>query len=143
MKTIGLYLADSVNEYFQMVCSNALQTAAKAGFRLEVYFADGQASKQARQIHDAINALPAARPAAIITAPIRDDSLNRLARQAVELGVGWVFLHRGADSGFLEEMRSQHPAVPICLVTPDHKQIGAIQGRQILSLLPGGGTVLY
>jgi hypothetical protein len=33
--------------------------------------------------------------------------------------------------------------VPICLVTPDHRQIGTIQGRQILSLLPRGGNVIY
>src|SRR5262245_3465040 len=129
VKTVGLYLADNVNEYFQTVCSDAQRTDAKAGLMLVVHFDDRQASKQARQIHEAINAPGAARPAAIITAAVRDDSLNRLARQAASVGIGWVFLHRGTESGFLDELRGQYPAVPICLVTPDHKQIGAIQGR--------------
>src|SRR5262249_38890074 len=73
----------------------------------------------------------------------RDNSLNRLAQQAASMGIGWVFLHRGIDSAALDSLRTDFPAVPVCLVTPDHNQIGRIQGRQILTLLPAGGNVVY
>jgi len=143
MKTVGLFLADQVNEYFQLVQSDAEQTGKKHGLNVVVQFADGRAATQTKQIHAAITAPEAARPIAIITAPVRDNSLNRLAQQAAGVGIGWIFLHRGIDSAALDSLRTEFPAVPVCLVTPDHNQIGRIQGRQILSLLPGGGNVVY
>jgi len=73
---------------------------------------------------------------------VRDNSLTRLANQAASLGIGWIFLHRGIDTESLDALRAQYPTVPICLVTPDHNQIGRIQGMQILSLLPEGGNVV-
>src|SRR5262249_36808809 len=96
-----------------------------------------------KQIHAAITGPESARPVAIITAPVRDNSLNRLARQAASMGIGWGFLPRGIDPGALDSLRTEVPSGPVCLVTPDHNQIGRDQGRQILSLLPNGGNVVY
>src|SRR5262245_30888082 len=115
-KTIGLFLPDQLNEYFQMVQADAEQAARKNGLSVAVHYADSRAATQAKQIHNAITAPEAARPAAIITAPVRDNSLNRLANQAASLGIGWVFLHRGIDSDALDDLRRQYPAVPLCLV---------------------------
>ena len=83
MKTVGLFLADQVNEYFQLVQSDAEQTGRKHGLNVVVQFADGRAATQTKQIHAAITGPESARPVAIITAPVRDNSLNRLARQAI------------------------------------------------------------
>src|SRR5215472_6978684 len=101
MKTVGLFLADQVNEYFQLVQSDAEQTGKKHGLNVVVQFADGRAATQTKQIH------------AAITAPVRDNSLNRLAQQAAGVGIGWIFLHRGIDSAALDSLRTEFPAVPV------------------------------
>ena len=88
MKTVGLFLADQVNEYFQLVQSDAEQSGKKHGLNVVVQFADGRAATQTKQIHAAVTAPEPARPVAIITAPVRDNSLNRLAQQAASMGIG-------------------------------------------------------
>jgi ribose transport system substrate-binding protein len=46
-------------------------------------------------------------------------------------------------SPYLDELRRSHPEVPSFAVSPDQSAIGRIQGRQIRSLLPQGGQVLF
>jgi ABC-type sugar transport system substrate-binding protein len=72
---------------------------------------------------------------------VRINSLDRVARDAVRAGIGWIGLNRRMDS--LQSLRQEFPEVPICFVCPDQREIGRIQGRQFRTLLPTGGRILY
>src|SRR5205823_14680482 len=62
------------------------------------------------------------------------------ARAAVAENIAWVVLNR--DIVYVKELRNKFSA-PIFSVTSDNLEIGRIQGRQMLTLLPRGGSALY
>jgi ABC-type sugar transport system substrate-binding protein len=64
-----------------------------------------------------------------------------VARNAVKAGVGWILLNRRV--GYVADLRSQYPSVPVASVGTDQAAVGRIQGRQFRALLPRGGNVLY
>src|SRR5215470_4843531 len=79
--------------------------------------------------------------AGVIVLPVRDNSLDRVARDAARTRIGWFCLNRKMSN--LRELRAEFPSVPIALVMPDQLEIGRIQGRQFRALLPQGGDILY
>ena len=137
---ISLFLPSATNAYFQLVAQEAKAAAALAGVALDVHLAD-HVVQQIQQIYSRLHAAPEERPGAVLVMPLHDDSLNRVMADAAGLGVHWVCVNRPA--GDVEKLRSQFPAVTISLITPDHEASGRIQARQILSLLPIGGQILY
>ena len=140
-KTLALFLPDESNEYQQAVRDDALAAARKAGLTLNVYFAEDKVTTQIRQIYECLHRPPDERPVALISIPGRVNALNRLAREVVQAGMGWVCLNRRMDN--LQTLRDEFPDVPISFVSPDQHEIGRIQGRQFRELLPRGGQVLY
>src|SRR5262249_35339992 len=136
-----LCVADQANEYQETVIKDASAAATRAGFTLDVRSADDRVTQQIRQIYECLHADPEQRPKAIIVMPVRVNSLERVAREAVQAGIGWISLHRRMDS--LANLRQEFPNVPISFVSPDQRQIGEIQGRQFRALLPRGGQLLY
>jgi ABC-type sugar transport system substrate-binding protein len=86
---------------------------------------------------DALLILPASAsgPAALLSqAAARDISIILLDRVTHDLdfGVSWS----------LPRLRREHPRVLSVRIAPDEQEIGRIQGRQTLALLPAGGSVL-
>lgn len=141
-RTLAVFLPhDTTNRYQQLIIDDARKTAQKAGFELESYFAEGKVVGQVRQIYACLQGEAIRRTCAIIAMPVTDNSLNRVAGDAVRAGLGWICLHRKMDC--LDDLRSQFPSVPISTVGPDQREIGSIQGRQFRALLPAGGRVLY
>jgi len=67
--------------------------------------------------------------------------MERVARNALQAGIGWVLLNRNVP--YLEELRGRFPQLPVCSVGTDQEEIGRIQGRQFKILLPRGGSILY
>jgi DNA-binding LacI/PurR family transcriptional regulator len=109
IKSVGLYLPDRLNEYFRIVQTDAEQTARRHGLNILTHFADGRAATQAKQIHQAIQAPESARPAAIIAAAVRDNSLNRLPtrRPALE-SAGFSFIAESTLMGWTPSEASSH-----------------------------------
>jgi ABC-type sugar transport system substrate-binding protein len=138
---ISLFLADSSNEYQQMLMVDARRAAEAAGLMLETNFADNQITVQIRQIYSYINSDPSSRAQAIIVMPVRDNSLNRVASDAAKAGMGWVCLHRRMD--YIDELQQNFPDLPLATVGPDQIEIGRIQARQFRAILPEGGHALY
>ena len=138
-RNVTLLLSDSLNEYQQLVRSDVLEVANRLGLTVEVHFADNSAPAQARQFHDIIRRPTP--PAAIMMVPVRDSTLSRLASDAAAKGIGLVFLNRWIDE--IKSLRQAFPSLPIFSVTPDHRDIGRIQGRQIMAAAPGDGKILY
>jgi ABC-type sugar transport system substrate-binding protein len=63
-----------------------------------------------------------------------------VAEAAVAAGIGWVVSNARVD--YLEPLRKRAKA-PVFAVSQDHTEIGRMQGRQFLAILPRGGCVLY
>jgi ABC-type sugar transport system substrate-binding protein len=118
-----------------------LEAAARYGFPVRVFQADGDATNQVTQIQACLAEDPQRRPTVIIVNPVREVALFSAAHAAAQLGIGWVVLQRSCD--YLDDLRRQHPNLPIFAVLPDQQEIGRIQGRQVLSLLPDGGELVY
>jgi ABC-type sugar transport system substrate-binding protein len=138
---VVLCVADQANEYQETVIKDAAAAATRAGFTLDVCSGDDRVTQQIRQIYECMHADAEQRPKAIIVMPVRVNSLERVAREAVQSGIGWISLHRRMES--LAGLRQEFPDVPISFVSPNQREIGEIQGRQFRALLPKGGQLLY
>jgi ABC-type sugar transport system substrate-binding protein len=140
-KKIVLCFENEANEHQQLVKDDAIAAARRAGFEIDIHFAGGSPVKQISQMYRYLHGTNPQRPVAFILMPVRDNSLDRVARDAVRAGVGWICLHRRMDC--LKDLRKESPNTLICTVKPDQHEVGRIQSRQFLALLPEGGNILY
>jgi ABC-type sugar transport system substrate-binding protein len=138
-RQIALFLPDAQNPYEQLCAREAQVSCAKLRFDLTVRFADG--APQVRDIHAAVTATGAQRPDVIVVMPVQETGLKALCEHALIDGIGWVFLNRLGWS--LGRLQKAYPQSPVGVVAPDQLEVGRIQGRQLLALLPAGGDVLY
>jgi len=124
-----------------MQAADARVAAARAGFDIEVLYADQNAVQQIHQLFRFIHAPAEERPLAIVVETVVGEGLERVARNAVRAGVSWVLMNRRV--AYLEVMRTEYPKMGIAAVSGDQLAMGRIQGRQFRALLPKGGQVLY
>jgi ribose transport system substrate-binding protein len=134
-------LFTNAQEYQALQGEEAKTTGERRGFQTELLHADGNAVLQIQQLFKHVHAPADERPYAFIVQTPVPDGLERLARNAVAAGVGWVLLNRQAP--YLETLRREHPGLPVSAVTTDNEEIGRIQAAQFRALLPRGGSVLY
>ncbi len=120
---------------------DARAAAARAGLAVEVVFAENDPATQIRQLESAIRLPPEARPAAFVVETVAAVGFEQIARGALAAGIGWVVISSRAPS--LEALRREFPDGLIASASIDEMEIGRIQARQILALLPSGGNVLY
>jgi ribose transport system substrate-binding protein len=106
-----------------------------------VVFADNSPAAQLRQIEAHVQAPPGQRPAAVVVEAVAAVGFERLARSALEAGVGWVVV--SARAPYLETLRRDFPLRLVSSATTDDMEIGRIQARHFQALLPEGGGVLY
>jgi ribose transport system substrate-binding protein len=135
---VSLLAADQ--EFQQLQAADARESAARHGLEVEVAFAENNPVVQIQQLYKAVHAPAEERPAAIVVETVTGEGLERVARNAVKAGVGWVLLNRRVP--YLQELRQQ-AGVPVSSVGTDQSEVGRIQGRQFRALLPRGGSVLY
>lgn len=141
-QTVVVALLSADQEYQRLQAEDARSAGAASGLRTEVVFAEGSAIIQIQQLYKFVHRVPQERPLAIVVETVTGEGLERVARAAVQAGIGWVLVNRRVP--YLEVLRREHPALPIGAVTTDQVEIGRIQARQILSLLPPGRRdVLY
>jgi ribose transport system substrate-binding protein len=134
-------LLSDAQEFQLMQAADAREAGTRAGLTIEVVFADNNAVQQIHQLFRYIHAPAEERPAAIVVETVTGEGLERVARNAVAAGIGWVLLNRQVP--YVEELRRAHPGLAIVNVTVDQEEVGRIQGRQLRALLPKGGSVLY
>jgi ribose transport system substrate-binding protein len=133
-------LTNDNNDYQIEQAAAAQRTAAKLGVDLHIVYAGNDGILQSQQLLARIQSSAAPRPDAIIFEPAGATALPHVAQAAAAAGIGWVVLNREAD--YTAELRRLYH-VPVFSITSDHEEIGRIQGRQLMALLPGGGSVLY
>jgi ribose transport system substrate-binding protein len=128
------------NDYQLEQAQDAERTAQKLDVDVQILFADNDAVNQSSQILKAVQAPAEDRPTAIVMEPAGGTGLPQVARAALNSGIAWVVLNR--DANYIAELR-QSSKVPIFGVSCDQFEVGRIQGRQCLALMPRGGSVLY
>jgi len=133
-------LITSDNDYQLEQAQAAEQAARKFDLDAQILFADNDAVNQSTQILKAIQVAPEVRPHAVVMEPAGGTGLPQVARAAVSAGIGWAVLNR--DAIYIAELR-QSSKVPVFGVTSDHFEVGRMQCRQCLALLPRAGSVLY
>lgn len=139
-KVVVALLSDH-QEFQLMQAADARQCAARAGLEIEVLFAEDNAIKQIHQLFERIHASEAARPAAIVVESVTSEGLERVARNAVKAGIGWVLVNGRVT--YLDALRKERRDLLIGSVAVDNEEVGRIQGRQLRALVPRGGLVLY
>jgi ABC-type sugar transport system substrate-binding protein len=137
---IALFLMDS-GDYQELLWDDCQHAAHKFGFPVRAFWADNDSKKQAKQIQSCLGEPEYQRPTLLLCCPVREIALISTARTAASLGVGWVAMLRWND--YINDLRQEFGAVPIFCVTTDQREVGRIQGRQVRTLLPSGGTLLY
>jgi ABC-type sugar transport system substrate-binding protein len=140
MPKVVVALLNAEQEFQQLQAKDARDTAARLGLEPEVVFADGHAVVQIQQLFRHIHAPEGERPAAIVVEAATGEGLERVARNAVKAGIGWILVNTRV--AYVDALRGDHPDLPIAMLGTDQKEVGRIQGRQCRSLLPGGGRVL-
>ena len=139
VKKVALFLRAVDNEYQEAQKADFLTRADLHGYSAVVVDADNDPLRQRRQIDDVLRAPEPF--AAFLAQPVQEAGLKTAAVEAVRRGIGWVTLNRFSE--YVRELRSAQTRVPVFCVDPDQNQIGLLQGRQALILLPKGGTLFY
>jgi len=138
---IALFLIDRDNDFQALLRSDCEQAARRHDLHVATFFAENNAETQIRQIRGVLAAPESARPRALVIAPVSEVALMPLVHDAARLGVAWVLLSRWSDS--IHEFRTTYPSVPIFVVTPDHLEIGRLQGQQLRLLLRPDDELVY
>ena len=140
MPKVVVALLNADQEFQQVQAKDARESAARLKLDVEVAFAEGHAVVQIQQLFKHIHAPEAERPVAIVVEAATGEGLERVARNAVAAGIGWILVN--ARVAYVDEFRREHPGLPIAMLGTDQREVGRIQGRQCRALLPGGGNVL-
>lgn len=134
-------LISEEQEFQRLQAEDARVTAARLGLEAQLLFADNNAVLQIQQLFRCVHLPAGERPAAIVVETITGEGLERVARNAVSAGVGWVLLNRQVP--YVETLRRERPDVAVAMVSTDQEEVGRIQARQFRALLPRGGSILY
>lgn len=139
MKRLQLLLADERNVYQQLLVEAARSAARERGLEcLEPLFAAGSTMRQMGQCFDVLRANP--RPDGVLLLLVAIEEMESAVTALAKGGLDCVVLNR--IPAYLDRLSQQFPERLLAAVAPDQTEIGRIQGRQSLRLLPEGGTVL-
>jgi ribose transport system substrate-binding protein len=141
-QTVVVALLSAEQEFQRLQAEDARGAASASGLKTEIVFAEDSAIIQIQQLYKFVHRPPAERPVAIVVETVTGEGLERVARAAAQAGIGWLIVNRRVP--YLDSLRKEFPALPIGAITTDKIEVGRIQARQILSLLPHGRrNVLY
>jgi ABC-type sugar transport system substrate-binding protein len=138
---IVVSLTSADQEYQTLQGEDAREAGRRLGVDVEVLFAEDVAVLQIQQLFRFVHAGEEERPAALLVHTRVPDGLERVARNAVQAGIGWILLNRSAP--YVDSLRRERPAIAVAAVTTDHLEVGRIHARQLAQLCPGGAHVLY
>lgn len=139
--SILLSLTTNDNDYQIEQAASAQDAARRLCAELRIIYAENDAITQSQQLLKIIQAGDqSSKPDAILFEPAGSTGLPQVARAAAAAGIGWVILNREAE--YVGELRAAYK-VPVFSITSDHREIGRIQGQQVIALLPRGGSILY
>jgi len=139
MKKVALLLADEENAYQQLLAKKASELSARHGVELlPPRFAGNREVKQISQFYDCVaSATP---PDGIVSMLVSAESMKGSIQEVAKAGIDCVLVNRIPT--FLPQMSEECTEVLLASVAPDQVEIGRLQGRQCLKILPDGGNVI-
>lgn len=140
MTKVLVGLLNAEQEFQQLQARDAHEAGTRLGLDVDVAFAEGHAVVQIQQLFERIHAPEEKRPAAIVVETATADGLERVARNAVKAGIGWILVN--VRAAYVDELREASPALPIGMVGTDQREVGRIQGRQVRALVGARGSAL-
>jgi len=118
----------------------AKSAAQQLGLELQILQANNDSITQSQQLLKVIQSPPDQRPNALLVEPVTSTGLRRVAEAAVTAGIAWVVSNSDVD--YVKDLRKS-TNVPVFVVTQGQSEIGRLQGKQLASLLPQGGSALF
>ena len=134
-------LLTSAQEFQLLQAEDARASAQRAGIEVELVFAENNPVQQIHQLYQFIHAPDGQRPAAIVVEAVSREGMERVARNAVRAGIGWLAQQWKTD--YMKTLSRENPRLPVASVSVDEHEIGRLQARQFAALLPRGGAVLF
>lgn len=128
------------NDYQMEQAAAALATGTELGVDVEVIYAGNDPITQSTQVLKAIQTEPSLRPNGILVEPLGATAFLQAAQAAAGASIGWAVLSRRAD--YAKEL-GKSASTPVFSVSADQEEVGRIQARQVIALLPRGGSVLF
>jgi ribose transport system substrate-binding protein len=131
----------SQDQEFQRLQAEDARVPLRQRLKTEVVFAEDSAIIQIQQLYKFVHRPPAS---------ARSRSWWRRSRAragagrraAVQAGIGWLIVNRRVP--YLDTLRKEYPRCPSAPSRTEQVEVGRIQARQILALLPHGQrNVLY
>src|SRR5438067_11198964 len=114
-------------EFQRLQAEEAREAGAHHDLEVEVLFAQNNPIIQIQQLFRAVHAPPESRPCAIVTETITGEGLERVARNAVKSGIGWILINRRVP--YLAELIRELPDLPFWSVRTDQGEAGSTQWR--------------
>jgi len=128
------------NSYQQDQAASATEAGQQLGLDVQILYASNDAITQSQQLLNVIQASSSdSRPDAIVCQPVGTTHMQ-VARAAAARGIGWALINREDD--YIDDLRIENKA-PAFSLTVNQEEIGRTQARQMATLLPDGGLVLY
>jgi ABC-type sugar transport system substrate-binding protein len=140
-RTVVLALLSARQEFQQLQEAEARAVASRERLDLQVVHTENDPAAQIGQLETFLRQPLETRPVAFVVEAVSAVGFERIARSALASRVGWVIV--SARSPYLETLRRDFPGALVTSATIDDMEIGRIQGKQLLTLLPRGGKVLY
>ena len=145
---VGIFI-NALDSYHDHILRETERAAASAGIEIEVFDAQRSAMKQAQDLVRFQYSNTGKRlcvfviPEADVVHEGKIEALPTFqqAKRLLEGGIGWIMLNHGHEE-FVSFLRKSFPDPPVALMAINNVEFGHIQGRQLLRLLPSGGTVL-
>jgi ribose transport system substrate-binding protein len=127
-------------EFQRAQAAVAREAAARAGYGVEVVYAENDPAIQIRQLEEHIARPGAGRPQAIVIETAGSFGFERVARSAVAAGIGWVLL--GGNSPYVQALHAEFPAQLVTAVVTGGEAVGRMQAAVVRALLPRGGAIV-
>src|SRR5512138_136246 len=110
-RAVVVSLTSDKQEFQLSQAADADAAANRLGLHVEVLFAEENAVLQIHQLFERINRPEGQRPLAVVIEPVKDAGLERLCRNTLAAGAGWLPLNRPAP--YVRELRARFPSLPI------------------------------
>lgn len=133
-------LLTEAQEYQRLQAAEARAAAVRGDLGVRFVFSDNDPARQVQQIEEAVRAPDGSRPVAVVAETSGSAGFERVARTALEAGVGWVLV--SDNSRYLDSLRREFPDRLVAAACLDNEEVGRMLGRISQKLLPAGGALL-
>ncbi|HET6411641.1 MAG TPA: substrate-binding domain-containing protein [Anaeromyxobacter sp.] len=140
-RKVVVSLLTARQEFQRQQEEDARAAASRSGLEVQVVYAENDPATQIRQLEAFIREPLDSRPSAFVVETVAAVGFEKVARSALSARIGWVVI--SARAPYLDILRRDFPGALVTSATTDDLEIGRIQARHFLALLPSGGKVLY